>query len=257
MLENDAEAKQYVYGRDLLDVVESFGPFSWDAQSFVDLLRKLPVRQYSIASSLKAYPEEVHLTIGSVRYEIDGRKRNGVCSVEIAEKVEIGDKIPVYVHKNNNFRLPENPDTPIIMIGAGTGIAPYRSFLQEREEDGAEGKAWLFFGDQHFVTDFLYQTEMQAWLKDGTLNNFNVAFSRDTEEKVYVQHRMQQNAQELYEWIEAGAHIYVCGDKDKMAADVQKTLISIISEQGNKSEEDAQKFLSDLQKQKRYQRDIY
>jgi sulfite reductase (NADPH) flavoprotein alpha-component len=257
LLEDDAALKAYIYGRDLLDVVQTFGPFTWTSQQFVEQLRKIPVRLYSIASSLKANEEEVHLTIGKVFYEVDGRDRLGVASGQVAERLEIGDKIPVYVHKNPNFRLPENPQTPIIMIGAGTGIAPYRSFLEERAEEGIEGKAWLFFGDQHFVTDFLYQTELQRHLADGTLTNLSVAFSRDTEHKVYVQHRLLENAEEVFKWIEEGAVIYICGDEKRMAHDVDSTLRQIIAAQGEKSLDEAKAYLDELKQQKRYQRDVY
>lgn len=257
LLTDDVKLKAYIYGRDLLDVVQTFGPFTWTAQQFIEQLRKIPVRLYSIASSQKVNEEEVHLTIGKVFYEVDGRERIGVASGQVAERLEIGDKIPVYVHKNKNFRLPENEDTPIIMIGAGTGIAPFRAFLEERAELGTSGKSWLFFGDQHFVTDFLYQTELQRHLKDGTLTNLSVAFSRDTDEKVYVQHRLLENAEEIYKWIEQGAVIYVCGDEKHMAADVDRTLQQIVAEQGAKSAEQAAEFIAQLKTQKRYQRDVY
>ncbi|MCM3387415.1 assimilatory sulfite reductase (NADPH) flavoprotein subunit [Ureibacillus chungkukjangi] len=248
--------KAYTHGRDLVDVVEKFAPFSWNEQSFVNVLRKLPARQYSISSSLAAYPEEVHVTIGAVRYKVDGRERLGVCSTDVADNLEIGDSVRVYVQKNPNFKLPAD-DAPIIMVGPGTGVAPFRSFIQEREERGAEGKSWLFFGDQHFVTDFLYQTEWQGWLKSGVLTKLDVAFSRDKEEKVYVQHKMQKHAAELFQWLEQGATFYVCGDKNHMAADVHNTLLHIIAKQGNKTEEQAKEYLDDLRKQKRYQRDVY
>ncbi|MEK4532603.1 assimilatory sulfite reductase (NADPH) flavoprotein subunit [Solibacillus sp. FSL K6-1554] len=257
LLEDDSKLKEYVYGRDLLDVVQTFGPFNWNAQQFVDQLRKNPVRLYSIASSQKANEDEVHLTIGKVFYEVDERERLGVVSGQVAERIEIGDKIPIYIHKNPNFRLPENAQTPIIMIGAGTGIAPYRSFLEERAEAGIESNAWLFFGDQHFVTDFLYQTELQRWLKDGTLTKLSVAFSRDTEQKVYVQHRLLENAEEVYRWLNEGAVIYVCGDEKYMAHDVDQTLRKIVAEQGSKTEEEVTLFFNELKSQKRYQRDVY
>ncbi|AMO86265.1 Sulfite reductase [NADPH] flavoprotein alpha-component [Solibacillus isronensis B3W22] len=257
LLEDDSKLKEYVYGRDLLDVVQTFGPFNWNAQQFVDQLRKNPVRLYSIASSQKANEEEVHLTIGKVFYEVDERERLGVVSGQVAERIRIGDKIPVYIHKNPNFRLPENAQTPIIMIGAGTGIAPYRSFLEERAEAGIESNAWLFFGDQHFVTDFLYQTELQRWLKDGTLTKLSVAFSRDTEQKVYVQHRLLEDAEEVYRWLNEGAVIYVCGDEKYMAHDVDQTLRKIVAEQGGKTEEEVTLFFNELKSQKRYQRDVY
>ena len=198
LVENREQLKDFVYGRDVIDVVETFGPWTWTAQQFVEQLRKIPAREYSISSSYGAYPEEVHVTIGKVFYEQEGRYREGVVSGDVASNVEVGDQLAVYVKQNPNFKLPE-PTKPIIMIGAGTGIAPFRSFLQEREEQGAEGKSWLFFGDQHFVTDFLYQVEWQNWLKNDVLTNINVAFSRDQKEKVYVQHRLLENAKELYE----------------------------------------------------------
>ncbi|MEK5077546.1 assimilatory sulfite reductase (NADPH) flavoprotein subunit [Solibacillus sp. FSL W7-1436] len=257
LLEDDVKLKQYIYGRDLLDVVQTFGPFNWTAQQFVDQLRKNPVRLYSIASSQKANEEEVHLTIGKVFYEVDERERIGVVSGQVAERIEIGDKVPVYIHKNPNFRLPEDTATPIIMIGAGTGIAPYRSFLEERAEEGIESNAWLFFGDQHFVTDFLYQTELQRWLRDGTLTNLSVAFSRDMEQKVYVQHRLLENAAEVYRWINDGAVIYVCGDEKYMAHDVDQTLRRIVAEQGGKTDEEVSLYFNELKSKKRYQRDVY
>ena len=171
LVEDREQLKDFVYGRDVIDVVETFGPWTWTAQQFVEQLRKIPAREYSISSSYGAYPEEVHLTIGKVFYEQEGRYREGVVSGDVASNVEVGDQLAVYVKQNPNFKLPQST-TPIIMIGAGTGIAPFRSFLQEREEQGAEGKSWLFFGDQHFVTDFLYQVELQNWLKDGCINEY-------------------------------------------------------------------------------------
>lgn len=255
LIENQETLKQFINGRDLLDVVEQFGPFKWDAQHFINCLRKIPARQYSISSSLLAYPEEAHVTIGVVRYEVDGRERLGVCSTYVADQLEVGDQVQVYVQKNPNFKLPDD-DTPIIMIGPGTGVAPFRAFIQEREERGASGENWLFFGDQHFVTDFLYQREWLNWLKSGVLTKLDVAFSRDQEEKVYVQHKMLKRAKELYAWLEKGAAVYVCGDKN-MAKDVQETLLRIIQQEGNKSEEDAMEYLEELRKQKRYQRDVY
>ncbi len=199
---------------------------------FVAILRKIPARLYSIASSSKANPDEVHLTIGTVRYEAHGRDRVGVCSDECAVRAQPGDHLPVYVQRNSNFKLPADPNTPLIMIGPGTGIAPFRSFLEEREEIGAEGKTWLFFGDQHFVTDFLYQVEWQQWLKEGVLTRMDVAFSRDTKDKVYVQHRMIEKSQAIFKWLEEGAVLYVCGDEKHMAADVHATLETILEEEG-------------------------
>ncbi len=254
---NEDKLKAYLNGRDLLDLIQDFGPIQIDAQTFVSLLRKLPTRLYSIASSYQANPDEVHLTIGAVRYHANGRDRNGVCSVQIAERIQPGDKLPIYVQNNENFKLPENPDTPIIMVGPGTGVAPFRSFLQEREEMGATGKSWLFFGDQHFVTDFLYQTEWQNWLKDGVLTKMNIAFSRDTAEKVYVQHRMLEHSKELFEWLEEGAVLYICGDEKHMAHDVHQTLLAIIQKEGQMSLEKAEEYVAAMNQNKRYQRDVY
>ncbi|MGD6816061.1 assimilatory sulfite reductase (NADPH) flavoprotein subunit [Metabacillus sp. 84] len=254
---HEEELKTYLKGRDLLDLLRDYGPWKGSAQDLLSILRKIPGRLYSIASSLEANPEEVHLTIGAVRYESYGRSRSGVCSILCAERLQPGDKLPVYVQSNQNFKLPENGDTPIIMIGPGTGIAPFRSFMQEREEKGAGGRSWLFFGDRHFVTDFLYQTEWQKWIKDGVLTKMNVAFSRDTAEKVYVQHRMLENSKELYEWIQSGAAVYVCGDEKNMAHDVHNSLITIIAKEGNMGKEEAEKYIAAMQQEKRYQRDVY
>jgi len=254
---NEEQLKQYLEGRDLLDLVRDFTPWIGAAQEFISILRKMPSRLYSIASSLTANPEEVHLTIGAVRYEAHGRERKGVCSILASERLQPGDTVPVYIQHNENFKLPQNSVTPIIMVGPGTGAAPFRSFMQEREEIGAEGKSWMFFGDQHFVTDFLYQTEWQKWLKSGALTKMDVAFSRDTDEKVYVQHRMLEHSKELFEWLQEGAHLYICGDEKHMAHDVHTTLIEIIEKEGGVSREQAGEYLAEMQQQKRYQRDVY
>ncbi|MBD3858436.1 assimilatory sulfite reductase (NADPH) flavoprotein subunit [Bacillus sp. 28A-2] len=254
---NEEKLKEYIADRDLIDAARDFGPFEGTAADFTSILRKIPARLYSIASSLKANEDEVHLTIGAVRYDAHGRERQGVCSILCAERLQPGDTLPVYIQHNQNFKLPDDPDAPIIMVGPGTGIAPFRSFMQEREEIGANGKSWLFFGDQHFVTDFLYQTEWQKWLKDGVLTKMDVAFSRDSEEKVYVQHQMKKQSKELFEWLEQGAYVYICGDEKHMAHDVHRTLLSIIQEEGAMSKEKAESYLANLQQQKRYQRDVY
>ncbi|MGE6716817.1 assimilatory sulfite reductase (NADPH) flavoprotein subunit [Peribacillus frigoritolerans] len=254
---NEERLKEYREGRDLLDFVRDFGSWGESAQEFVSILRKMPARLYSIASSLSAYPDEVHLTIGAVRYESHGRGRKGVCSILCADRLQPGDLLPIYIQHNQNFKQPKNPDTPIIMVGPGTGIAPFRSFIQDREESEAKGKTWLFFGDQHFVTDFLYQTEWQKWLKTGVLTKMDVAFSRDTDEKVYVQDRMREQSGELYEWLQKGAAVFICGDEKNMAHDVHNTLIEIIEKEGNMSHADAQAYLEDMQQNKRYQRDVY
>jgi sulfite reductase (NADPH) flavoprotein alpha-component len=253
----EEELKAYLNGRDLLDLLRDFTPWKTSPGEFVRILRKLPARLYSIASSFKANPDEVHLAIGTVRYRAHGRDRLGVCSGQCAQRVQPGDSLSVYVHRNPNFKLPADPHTPVIMIGPGTGVAPYRSFLEEREETGIKGKTWLFFGDQHFATDFLYQVDWQRWLKQGVLSRMDVAFSRDTTQKVYVQHRMLEKARSLYQWLEEGANIYVCGDEKHMAKDVHHTLLTIVKQEGGLSQERAEDYLADMRKQKRYQRDVY
>ena len=254
---NEAKVKAYTAGRDVLDLIRDFGPWTVSAQEFTSILRKLPPRLYSIASSFAANPDEVHLTIGAVRYEAHGRERKGVCSTLCAERLQPGDTLPIYIQNNKHFKLPENPETPVIMVGPGTGVAPFRAFMQEREEIGAQGKSWMFFGDQHFVTDFLYQTEWQKWLKEGVLTRMDVAFSRDTAEKVYVQHRMLEQSKEMFEWLQQGAAVYICGDKNNMAKDVHHALLDIIEKEGGMSGEQAEAYLADMKQQKRYQRDVY
>lgn len=257
LLADDSEFRTVMNSCDLLDLVQDYPLKGIPAGEFLAVLRKIPARLYSIASSSKSFPDEVHLTVRTVRYEARGRERYGVCSVHLAERIEAGDTLPVYIQHNPNFKLPENPDTPIIMVGPGTGVAPFRSFLGEREETGAAGKTWLFYGDQHFSTDFLYQTEWQRWLKDGVLTKMDVAFSRDTEQKVYVQHRMLEHSKELYQWLQEGASVYICGDEKKMAHDVHAALTTILEQEGGLSPEQASEYLTRLQQEKRYQRDVY
>ncbi|OUM97241.1 MAG: sulfite reductase [NADPH] flavoprotein, alpha-component [Thermobacillus sp. ZCTH02-B1] len=249
--------REYIAGRDLVDLIRDFELKGVPAKTFVPILRKIPPRLYSIASSLKAHPDEAHLTIRKVVYEAHGRTRYGVCSTYVAERAEPGSELPVFVQQNENFRLPADPDAPIIMIGPGTGVAPFRAFLEEREETGAGGKSWLFFGDRHFFTDFLYQVEWQRWLKNGVLTRMDVAFSRDQERKIYVQHRMLEKAKELYAWLEEGAYVYVCGDKSRMAQDVHAALETVIRREGGLSEDEAAEYLKRMQQERRYQRDVY
>lgn len=251
------ELKEYINGRDLLDLLQDFGPWNATAQDIVSLLRKMPPRLYSIASSIAANPEEVHLTIGAVRYTAHGRDRKGVCSVLLAERVQDGESVPVFMQQNKHFNLPESLDTDIIMVGPGTGIAPFRSFIQERAVTKATGRSWLFFGDQHSATDFLYQEEFETYMQDGVLTKLDTAFSRDTAQKVYVQNKMLESSKELYEWLLNGAHFYICGDKQRMAKDVHETLITIIEKEGSMTREAAEEYLNEMQKQKRYQRDVY
>lgn len=249
--------KAYMKGRDLLDLLQDYGLQGIGPEVLTGLLRKLPPRLYSIASSSKATPDEVHVTVRAVRYEAYDRHRNGVTSVQLAERIQPGDFLPVFIQHNPNFKLPSDPNTKIIMIGPGTGVAPFRAFLSEREETGAQGETWLFYGDQHFTTDFLYQVEWQRWLKDGVLTRMDVAFSRDTEQKVYVQHRMLEHSQELYAWLEQGAVVYVCGDEGSMAHDVHAALATILIQEGGLTPEAAAERLTELQRQQRYQRDVY
>ena len=222
--------KAYTRGRDLLDLVRDFSIQGIPPREFVPMLRKLPARLYSIASSFRANSGEVDLLIAALRYQAHNRDRLGTCSVHCAERVEPGDYLQVFVHSNPNFRLPADPDVPIIMVGPGTGVAPFRAFVEDREESGAGGKSWLFFGDRRFRTDFLYQVEWLRWLKLGVLTRLDVAFSRDQGAKVYVQHRMLEKSRELYGWLQEGAHFYVCGSVNPMAADVHATLVSIVAE---------------------------
>jgi sulfite reductase (NADPH) flavoprotein alpha-component len=253
----EQELRAYIQERDVLDLVQDYALKGISAGEFVTILRKMPARLYSIASSSKASPDEVHVTVRAVRYESHGRNRYGVCSVHLAERIQPGDTLPIYIQHNSNFKLPANPETPIIMIGPGTGVAPFRAFLAEREELGVDGKSWLFYGDQHFATDFLYQIEWQRWLKDGVLSRMDVAFSRDTDKKVYVQHRMLEKSKELYKWLQEGACVYVCGDEKKMAHDVHSALATILEQEGGLSPEEAAEYLIRMQQQKRYQRDVY
>lgn len=254
--ENADQLKEYCYGRDLLDMLYDFGPWNASAQVIVSMLRKMTARLYSIASSITAHPGEVHLTVGAVRYHAHGRDRKGVCSILVAERASEGDTVPVFVQPNKHFHLPQG-DKDIIMIGPGTGIAPFRSFIEERAVTNAQGRAWLFFGDQHAACDYLYQDEFEQYQQDGVLTKIDTAFSRDTEKKVYVQHKMVDNSKELYEWLENGAYFFVCGDKSRMAKDVHNALIEVFEKEGAMSREDAEAYLNDLQKQGRYQRDVY
>lgn len=257
MVENADKLKEYTYGRDLLDMLQDFGPWKASVQEIVALLRKMTPRLYSIASSIAANPGQVHLTIGAVRYTAYGRERKGVCSVQVAERVQVGDTIPVFVQANKHFNMPESLDTDIIMVGPGTGIAPFRSFIQERSVNNAAGRSWLLFGDQHAASDFLYQDEFEQYQKDGVLTKIDAAFSRDTDHKVYVQHKMIENGKELFEWLQNGASFYVCGDKQFMAKDVHSALLTVIEKEGGMTQEEAEAYLNDMQSQGRYQRDVY
>ncbi len=225
---------------------------------FVRTLKKLPPRLYSISSSPRAHAGQVHLTVGAVHYELHGRARKGVCSTFLADRAVPGEtRVGVFLHSNKSFRLPASGDTAVIMIGPGTGIAPFRGFLHERRATGARGKNWLFFGDQRAATDFLYRDELEAFVRDGTLAQLTTAFSRDQAEKIYVQHRMLAHAAELFAWLEAGAHLYVCGDASRMAKDVDAALHLVVAQTGRKTVDQAAAYIDALRAAKRYCRDVY
>ena len=256
----DPEAKSvmddWIDGRDVVDILQAYPRARFTADELVKVLRKLQPRLYSIASSPKAFPEDIHLTVAVVRYELHGRNRQGVCSTYLADRVN-GGTMPVFIHSAKHFRQPEDTSVPLIMVGPGTGIAPFRAFLQEREVLGAPGKTWLFFGDRNRATDFLYEEEINAWRGKGVLHRLDTAFSRDQPEKIYVQQRMLENAAELWRWLEEGGYFYVCGDASRMAKDVDEALHRIVAEAGGKSKEEAAAYVEELKKTKRYRKDVY
>jgi sulfite reductase (NADPH) flavoprotein alpha-component len=221
------------------------------------LLRPLPGRLYSVASSLKAVPDEAHLLIAETRYESHGRQRLGVASGDVANRRKIGERLKIYLKPNPHFRLPADPARPIVMIGPGTGVAPFRGFVQDRAATGATGKSWLFFGARNYLHDFLYQLEWQDFLKDGVLTRMDVAFSRDQRQKIYVQHRLWEARRDLYAWLQEGAAIYVCGDAQAMAKDVNAMLVRIIADQSGQDSDTAQATLDGLRRGGRYLRDVY
>ncbi|MDM9675616.1 NADPH-dependent assimilatory sulfite reductase flavoprotein subunit [Raoultella planticola] len=251
-----AQLQQYAATTPIVDMVR-FSPAQLDADALIGLLRPLTPRLYSIASSQAEVESEVHITVGAVRYDIEGRARAGGASSFLADRVEEDGEVRVFIEHNDNFRLPANPQTPVIMIGPGTGIAPFRAFMQQRAADGAEGKNWLFFGNPHFTEDFLYQVEWQRYVKEGVLSRIDLAWSRDQQQKVYVQDKLREQGAELWRWINDGAHIYVCGDANRMAKDVEQTLLDVIAEFGAMDAEAADEFLSELRVERRYQRDVY
>lgn len=240
----------------VIDIVRRY-PAAIDAAGFVRMLRKLSPRSYSIASSFLGNPDEVHLTVAAVRYEAHGSEHWGAASTHIVDRVREGQTVGVYVEPNSRFHLPADDDTDIIMIGPGTGIAPFRAFVEEREERGARGRNWLFFGDRNYSSDFLYQLEWQKHLQRGCLNRLDVAFSRDQADKVYVQDRIRERAADVYEWIEGGAVIYVCGDAKRMADDVNDALIDVVAMQANVDREAAGRRIRELRRGGSYRRDVY
>lgn len=256
IVSDQVKIKEYLNGRGLVDPIVDFGVKFPTTEYLVAPLRQLSPRLYSISSSPQAHPGEVHLTVGKVTYDSHGRKRLGVCSSFLADhKLDV--PVKVYMHSNNAFRLTENNDAPAIMIGPGTGIAPFRAFLEEREARKAKGKNWLLFGDQHQASDFLYEDQITDWMKKGLLTRFDTAFSRDQEEKIYVQNRIVEYAEEFYEWLEEGGYIYICGDASRMAKDVDAAIHKAVEIAGGKSEDEAKEYIEALKKAKRYLRDVY
>jgi len=256
LVEDKAAMREYIEARQIFDVVAQ-NPAQLDAQVLADCARKIQPRLYSIASSQTEVEEEVHLTVGLVEFDAFGEKHFGGCSGYLANRVEEGAQVKVFVEHNDNFRLPADANTPVIMVGPGTGIAPFRAFLQERDANEAEGENWLFFGNPHFTQDFLYQVEIQSYVKSGLLTKVDLAFSRDQAEKIYVQDRLREQGADVFAWLEKGAHFYVCGDANRMAKDVHQALIDIVQEHGGKDQEQAEQYLKQLRSENRYQKDVY
>lgn len=258
VLEDKEALKDFVWGRDLLDLAQDASTKAHfaNAAAFVGILPKLTPRLYSIASSPDHVPGQVSLCVGAVRYTSHGRDRKGVCSTFMADRLKAGDKVRVFVHCNKGFRLPEDGATPIIMVGPGTGIAPFRAFWQQRVHDKATGPMWLFFGNPYKATDGCYEDELAPLVESGELK-LSVAWSRDQAHKIYVQHLMLEAGEEIWQWLEKGAAVYMCGDANRMAKDVEQALLSIIAKYGNRSEEEAAAYLADMKAAKRYQKDVY
>ncbi|EOI6869612.1 NADPH-dependent assimilatory sulfite reductase flavoprotein subunit [Yersinia enterocolitica] len=256
LLADKPALQHYAKNTPIVDMVRQ-APSDLNADQLVALLRPLTPRLYSIASSQAETENEVHITVGVVRYDIDGRPRTGGASGYLADRLEVDGDIRIFIEHNDNFRLPVNPETPVIMIGPGTGIAPFRAFMQQREADGATGKNWLLFGNPHFTEDFLYQVEWQRYVKDGLLTRIDLAWSRDQAHKIYVQDKLREQGAELWNWIQQGAHIYVCGDANRMAKDVEQVLLDVVALHGAMDAEQADEYLSELRLARRYQRDVY
>jgi len=254
--ERKEDLDRYLWGMEVIDFLTEHPSIKISPQEFVDVLAKLQPRLYSIASSLKAHPDQVHFTIDVVHYTSHGRKRGGVCSTFLAERAE---NVPIPVFPNTSkFRLPEDGNTPIIMVGPGTGVAPFRAYLQERQAVGAKGKNWLFFGSQKAACNYFYREEFEEMQKDGFLTRLDLAWSRDQDKKVYVQDRMMENAAEIWKWMESeGAHFFVCGDARRMAKDVDAALRKIVEQNGGKDVDAANEYVEKLKSDKRYKRDVY
>ena len=247
----------YLWGKDALDLLNIEPQLGFGVDEFLTCLKPLQHRAYSISSSPKAHEGEVHLTVAAVRWIADGREHKGVCSTYLADQAYEDATVPIFMSPNKAFRLPENHDAPIIMVGPGTGVAPFRAFLAERQAIGAKGKNWLFFGDQHRKHDFIYEDDISKMSDDGLITRLDLAFSRDQSEKIYVQSRMHENGKELFSWLEEGAYFYVCGDATRMAKDVDEALRDVIAAQGGISKEAADEYVNELRRAKRYRRDVY
>jgi sulfite reductase (NADPH) flavoprotein alpha-component len=255
--ENKPKAEEYCWGREFVDLVTDFPGVLRNPQELFTVLQRLTPRMYSIASSQAMHKDNVQTTVRVIRYESHGRERQGVASGHLGDRAGIGAHMPIFLHANGNFRLPEDTSAPVIMIGPGTGIAPFRAFLEERQAHGAPGDNWLFFGEQRAALDFLYKDQLHWMHKNGVLTHLDTAFSRDQAKKIYVQDRMQEKAAELYRWLERGAYFYVCGDATRMAKDVELALLDVIAKGSNCTLEHANEYLAAMKKQKRYQRDVY
>ncbi len=256
----DPEAKRvlndWVDGREVIDILQAYPCATFSAEELVKVMRKLQPRLYSIASSPRVFPKAVHLTVAVIRYDLHGKKRQGVCTTFLADRAK-EKNFSVFIHTAKHFRPPEDTSLPLIMVGPGTGVAPFRAFLQDRENAGATGKTWLFFGERNRASDFFYEEEINHWLRKGVLQRFDAAFSRDQAHKIYVQDRMMEHAAELWKWLEEGGYFYVCGDEAHMAKDVHATLQRIAMQEGGLSQEAAESWVDELKKAKRYRRDVY
>jgi sulfite reductase (NADPH) flavoprotein alpha-component len=255
--ENKVHAEEYCWGREFIDLITDFPGAVTNPQELFNVLQRLVPRLYSIASSQAVHPAAAETSVRVVRYDSHGRSRLGVASGQLGERAHVGTSLPVFLHSNQNFRLPQDDSAPVIMVGPGTGIAPFRAFLEERQATGASGDNWLFFGDQHAASDFLYEEQLKAMLKGGVLTRLDTAFSRDQAAKIYVQDRIAENAAELYQWLERGAYFYICGDASRMAKSVEVALLDAIAKGAQATPDRAAEYLSAMKQQRRYQRDVY
>lgn len=255
--ENKPKLDDYLWGREFRDLLEQYPATLEDPQQLFKILPRLAPRLYSISSSQALHPSTVHLSVRVVQYESHNRERLGVCSGEIGKRTPPGVLLPIFVHSNNMFRMPADLEAPVIMVGPGTGLAPFRAFLQQKEAGRGRWPMWLFFGEQRANQDFLYREEMHAWLENGVLQRLDTAFSRDQQTKIYVQDRVREQAADLWNWLEQGAYLYVCGDSKRMAPDVESAILDAIAIHSGKGAEYASQYIADMKKQKRYLKDVY